>query len=146
MNPLDDAKALQEEASKKQAEAERLQKLSASVPNLQKHVGRWNKVVYYSPDANPKATRFDMRHNCGCCSDSPLEVWPYMETEHGNVYSSPPCFQVGERCYLGGDTPYPGWEGKLKEYGLPEVIIGAVRMHFERCKQEALEAVEGAYD
>jgi len=145
MSLLDDIQKLRQESGSKLAEADRLVRLIEAFPDLKKHVGRWNKVAYYSKSVNSKVTRFDLRHNCGCCSDSPLEVWPYQETEHGNIYSDPPCFQVGERSYLGGDTPYSAWEDKLKTAGIPESIIGAIEMHFERCRKEALESVEEAY-
>lgn len=131
---------LNKEASEKASEAEKLLRLSASFPDLQKHVGRWNKVAYYSASVNSKVQRFDIRHNCGCCSDSPLEVWPYLETPDGNVYSDPPCFQVGEKYYLGGDRPYPKWREKLEAAGIPEVIIGAISMHFREDRDNRIRA------
>lgn len=131
---------LNKEAVEKTAEAERLVRLSAMFPDLQKHVGRWNKVAYYSVSVNSKVERFDLRHNCGCCSDSPLEVWPYLETPEGNVYSDPPSFQVGEKHYLGGDRPYPKWREKLQAAGIPEVVIGAISMHFQVDKDARVQA------
>lgn len=137
---------LQGEYQKKQAEVDQLVKLLELFPDLKKHVGRWNKIAFYSPSVNSKVTRFDMRFNCGCCLDSPFEVWPYLETEHGNIYSNPPCFTLGEKCYYGGATPYPDWKERLEKAGLPEVIIGAIGMYFCKSKEEALESVESAYD
>jgi hypothetical protein len=131
---------LSKEAEEKRVEAERLVRLSAEFPDLRKHVGRWNKVAYCSASVNSRVGRFELRHNCGCCPDSPLELWPYLETPNGNVYSDPPSFQVGEKYYLGGDRPYPGWEEKLKAVGLPEIIIGAVGMYFKQCKEERIKA------
>lgn len=133
---------LNKEASEKVAEAERLVRLSASFPDLRKHVGRWDKVAYYSALVNPKVERFDIRHNCGCCSDSPLEVWPYLETPDGKVYSDPPCFQVGEKYYLGGDRPYPKWREKLQAAGIPDVIIEGVSVHFREDKEARVRAAE----
>lgn len=121
---------LKTEAGKKVAEAERLVRLSALFPDLQKHVGRWNKVAYYSSSVNSKVERFDLRHNCGCCSDSPLEVWPYLETPDGRVYSNPPCFQVGEKYFLGGDRPYPKWKESLEKASISKVIVEAISAHF----------------
>lgn len=131
---------LSKEAEEKKAEADKLVRLSATFPDLQKHVGRWNKVAYYSASVNSKVERFDLRHNCGCCQDSPLEVWPYLETSDGKVYSDPPCFQVGEKYYLGGDRPYPKWREKLEAAGLPEVIIGAISMHFKEDKEARIQS------
>ena len=131
---------LNKEAEEKKIEAERLVRLSAEFPDLRKHVGRWNKVAYCSASVNSLVGRFEMRHNCGCCSDSPLELWPYLETPNGNVSSDPPSFQVGEKYYLGGDRPYPGWEEKLKAARLPEIIIGAVEVYFKQCKKDRIKA------
>jgi len=131
---------LKAEASKKVAEAERLVRLSTAYPDLQKHVGRWEKVVYYSPSVNPKVVQYDLRHNCGCCSDSPLEVWPYLETKDGRVYSDPPCFQVGEKYYLGGDRPYPKWEEAFEKAGISEVITEAISAHFRFDRDSRIRA------
>ena len=79
------------------AEAARLERLLAAYPDLKKHTGRWEKVAYFSKEANSKVTNYDCRHNCGCCNDSPLEIWPYVETSDGKVYSDPASFMVGER-------------------------------------------------
>jgi hypothetical protein len=114
-------------------------------PNLRKRVGRWEKVAYYSKDVNTVVDRFDLRHNCGCCNDSPLEIWPYLETPIGRVYSDPPEFRVGEKSYFGGDKPYDAWDATMKAAGIPDVIIGAVSVHFERCAKEAREALDEEY-
>jgi hypothetical protein len=137
-----DIAKLREERDAKSQEADRLEALLAEFPDLQKKVGRWEKVAFYSKAANERANRFDIRHNCGCCNDSPLEVWPYLETPHGNVYTDPPMFQVGERHWISGDTPYPGWKDKLREARIPEDIIGAVSMHFKKCAQERKDLCE----
>jgi hypothetical protein len=136
----DEIKKAHEEAKAKEAEALRLVNLVEAYPDLKKHVGRWNKVAYYSSSVNTRVTRFDLRHNCGCCSDSPLEVWPYLETPHGNVYSDPPSFQVGERHWMGGDRPHAGWKQKLEEAGIPESVIGAVGMHFKVDRDQRIAA------
>lgn len=125
-----DIAKLREERDRKAAEANQLEALLAEFPDLQKRVGRWNKVAYYSKTANSKVNNYDLRHNCGCCNDSPLELWPYLETPHGKVYSDPPCFQVGERHWIAGDRPYDGWKTKLRDAGIPEPIIKAVVEHF----------------
>jgi hypothetical protein len=141
-----DIERLRKEAAERIAEADKLEAMLKQYPNLRKRVGRWEKVAYYTSDVNTKVDRFDIRHNCGCCNDSPLEIWPYLETPIGKVYSDPPDFRVGQRdpCY-GGDVPYEGWDTKMREAGLPEMIIGAVSMHFKRCADEAREGVEEVY-
>jgi hypothetical protein len=75
-----------------------------------------------------------------------LEVWPYLETPNGNVYSDPTMFWVGEADPMfGGDIPSAGWEEQMRSAGIPEAIIGAVQMHFERSAARAREQVEEVY-
>lgn len=135
-SPIGQVAKLRQEAAEKLAKAERTQKLIEKFPDIKRYVGRWDKEAYYSKTANAQVTRFDLRHNCGCCSDSPLEVWPYTETELGKVYSDPPEFRIGERHWMSGDKPYPGWKDKLKEAGIPEDIIGVISMHFKKDSEE----------
>lgn len=120
----DAIKKLQEESEAKAKEAERLHILQAEFPDLQRRVGRWNKEAFYSKTVNTRVTGYDARHNCGCCNDSPLEVWPYLETPHGKVYSDPPMFVIGERNpYGSGDLARPGWEDQLRKVRIPEALI-----------------------
>lgn len=143
--PLTDVERLRKEALANSAEATRIERLAEKYPNLRRFEGRWKKVVYCSKDVNTKVTGFDMRHNCGCCSDSPLEVWPYLETPYGPVYSDPPQFFVGERGFYGGDIPDAGWEAKLRNDGIAEPIIESVAAHFAKCAEEAKAAVAEEY-
>lgn len=134
----EDVSKLEAEAKAKLDEAAKLKELVSKYPGLKKRVGRWNKVAYYTRDVNESVTRFDMRHNCGCCNDSPLEIWPYLETPIGNVYSDPPCFQVGERHWMGGDRPYDGWQKSMRAAGIPESIIDAVSTHFIKDREDRI--------
>jgi len=137
---------LRKEAAEKIAEADKLEAMLKVYPNLCKKVGRWNKVVFYTKDVNALVTRFDIRHNCGCCADSHLEVWPYLETPYGNVYSDPPEFRVGHKEPIyGGNRPDKGWDKVMKDAGIPEAIVGAVRMHFKRSADEARGLAEALY-
>jgi len=144
---LEEIDQIQKEIDEKQEALRRLKILSETFPDLEKHVNRWKKVRYCSPSVNSKTTRFEIKHNCGCCSDSPLEVWPYVETEHGKVYSKPPVFQVGEQHWIAGDTPFEGWKGKLRSANIPEDIIGAVSQHFKESAEQRRRIAENAdYD
>ena len=134
--------AMRMEAAEKEAEASRLAKLAAAYPNLQKHTTRWKRVRYFSMTSKTTANRFDIAHSCGCCSDAELQVWPYTETPAGNVYSDPPYFGVGERHWISGDRPYDGWKKRMRDAGIPEVIIGAVSMHFKKCVDDRRAAAE----
>jgi hypothetical protein len=127
---------LRKEAAAALAQADQIESLLKEYPDLRQFTGRWNKVAYYSKSVNTKVDRFDLRHNCGCCNDSPLELWPYLETPGGNVYSDPPKFIIGEKHWIAGDRSEVGWKESLKTAGLPETIIGAVSMHFRKCADE----------
>lgn len=133
---------LRKEAAQKLNEADKLEKLLRAFPNLRKQTGRWNKVAYYSKDVNSKVNRFDLRHSCGCCSDSVLEIWPFLETPDGDIYSDPPKFVVGEKHWIAGDRPYANWNKEMRSANIPEAIIDAVQMHFENGKQERLAMVQ----
>lgn len=127
---------LRMEAASKVEEAERLLILEAEFPGLKKHTNRWNRVRFVSPAVNSKADQFDQCHNCGCCEDSPLEVWPYLETPHGRVYSDPPYFRVGEKTGWSTDRPYPGWDEEMRKAGIQEPIIERVRKHFQKSEED----------
>lgn len=140
------ASALMEISEGLRAEAYRLGDLAHLFPDLKKRVGRWKKVVFTSPAANARATGFDIRHNCGCCADSPLEVWPYAETSLGRVYTEPPEFRVGERePSFGADKPYEGWDKKMRDAGIPEAIVSAVAEHFKSEAKKIRETVDEIY-
>lgn len=128
---------LRKEAESKQCEAERLAALRERYPDLRKYVGRWNKVVYCSASVNSMVDQYEHRYNCGCCSDSPLELWPYLETDLGRVHSDPPMFYIGERDYdYGPPHPESGWEERCAAKGISAAIIERIRGLFTRDKNE----------
>jgi hypothetical protein len=135
---------LRKEAAEKTVEAAKLEGLFKDFPDLLKHVNRWQRVRYYSKSVNPRVTDYDCSHNCGCCSDSPLEVWPYLETENGKVYSDPVCFTVGEKAHM-GDRPYAGWKEKMREAHTPESIIERIQQHFKDEEEKAREELDSSF-
>jgi hypothetical protein len=143
----EEIQTLEKQLADKRREGESVQKRTELFPDLEKHVGRRDKVAYASKLANPVATEYDMRHNCGCCRDSPLEIWPYTKTEFGNVYSNPPKFYVGERNTMGyGDIPKAGWALEMRNAGIPEPLIEKVKDHFRYCRDQAREHVDSSYE
>lgn len=147
MSLSDEIQKAEKEITTKQAEIERMKKLVEAYPDVRKHVGRWEKVAYCSKSVNSKVVLYDLRHNCGCCNDSPLEVWPYLETPFGKVYSDPPMFFVGKRDPMTyGDRPNAGWRAALQAAGLPEGLVSAVGSHFKRCRDEARAYADGLCD
>jgi hypothetical protein len=122
--------SLRADSLKAAEEASRLTALLEVYPDLKRHVGRWQKVVYSSATVNPQCTDYESRRNCGCCNDSPFEIWPYVETPNGRVYSDPPCIVVGEGHYNGGNIPLEGWRDRLRNVGIPEAIVERVAEYF----------------
>lgn len=131
MSVQDEIAKLEKETTEKQREADRLRQLQEMFPDIQRQVGRWNKVAYASKSVNTKVDKYELRHNCGCCPDSPLELWPYIETELGRIYSNPAKFTIGESNYRQGERSYPGWDAKLRAEGIPEAMIERVGYLFD---------------
>jgi len=137
---------LQKEAIEKQEEVERLKRMHTAFPNLKKHINRWKTVRYCSDTVNTRADKCEIRYNCGCCSDSPLEVWPYVDTEFGQVFTDPPVFQVGEKHWIAGDRPNEGWKQLLRDEGIQETIIELVADRFKRGVEERKALAEDDYE
>jgi len=126
---------------------DRIEKLIAEVagyelaltqfPDLKIHKNRWGQERLVSKGANAQATDCQIRHNCGCCSDSPVEVWPYLKMADGTfVFADGIPFVVGEMCY-GGEQAYSGWQEKLRIAGLSESVISKVEAFFDaNCPDE----------
>lgn len=142
MKAVSDAKTLLaravEEADAKRRELERVEKLTALYPDLERHTGRWNRVVYCSSLANETVTDVFTRYNCGCCSDTPFEAWPYLKTEHGDVYSKPACFMVGEQHPVSGARPNRGWQESLRNSKISQVVIDRLASRFEFDRQQRI--------
>ena len=115
---------------KRMGEIDKTLELIKKFPNLANHVNRWEKVRLYTSHVNKIVDKFDMSHNCGCCSDSALELWPYVEIDGMKIYSSPPVFLIGEKCGS-GDTPDVDWRKDLEEHNIPICIINEVTKYFE---------------
>jgi hypothetical protein len=146
-NILDQIHKFEKEAHEKQQEAARLRRLLVAYPDIKVQYGRWEKVAYASKSVNGLVNECDMRHSCGCCSDSPLEVWPFLETPDGKVYSNPSKFTVGEKHYNYGDRAYPDWKKGLRKAGIPEALIQRVADHFREDAEERIRhAEEDGYD
>lgn len=122
----------EEASAKRSQELARLAEACAGAfPDLQRHVNRWGRERFSSKKANTLVTDYDLSHNCGCCSDSPLELWPFMVHESGmSIYSEPPCFSIGEKCGF-GDRPGDGWRECLLVAGIPEAILDRVQKYFD---------------
>jgi hypothetical protein len=133
---------LKAEAARKLAEAEHLEKMLITYPDLRRYEGRWKKIVFCSASVNSRVTNYDQRFNCGCCEDSPLEIWPYLETATDRVYSDPPNFTVGERddsrTYR-GVRAYDGWKDKFIKAGISEGVTAQVEAYLTSKEAETDE-------
>jgi len=137
----------QKEIAKLEKETKDLEKLQELYPDLQKHTFRWGRVRYCSKTVNSKCTHYDLSHNCGCCSDSPLELWTYIETEYGKVYSDPTGIMIGENFdYSEADRPYNDWDDRLRGYKIPECIIEELRVKFEKDEDIIKEIIRSDYE
>lgn len=134
-------KCLRKTAAENLSKADKLEKLLEQFPDLLKHTNRWNTVRYYSKSVNHQVTNYDLIHNCGCCSDSPLELWPYVETENGRIYSDPPYFIIGERNYDTdlGDTLNADWCDQLRKASISETLIDKLSKNFSENNAESTE-------
>ena len=130
--------SLLKESDEKKTEADKLKSLFGLFPDLRRYTGRWKKIVFYSKDVNSKVTGYDRRHNCGCCEDSTLEIWPYFESSlHDRVYSDPPCFRIGSKKYGGGYDAGAGWDEEMRKAGIPEMMIKELSLIFVESESES---------
>lgn len=129
----DELKALKEKQNKEKEELDKLEKLKELYPDLEVYTGRWNKKVYSSKLANASVDSYDERYNCGCCGDSPLEIWPYKETENGRIYSSPAKFTIANRNDFqpAGYVLYDNWKDVLVNADLNKDFINKAFNMFE---------------
>lgn len=134
--------SLQKEVDLKLNEINNLKSLSKIYPNLKKHTSRWKQVRYYSKNVNSLVTDCDIRHSCGCCPDSPLYVWPYIETAHGKIYSDPPSFCVGEMDNYYADEPLKNWKELLKNADISNVVVEIIKEYFNQEKEKVIERIE----
>ena len=102
--------------------------------DIWKDTNRWNVKRYSSKSVNSIVDKVECRHNCGCCPDSPIEVWPYTEFNGVKIYSDPPSFNVGEANCHDGETPYDNWQEKLRTALIAEVVIQQIEAWFEKNK------------
>lgn len=119
-----------QELKQKADDAATLEKLIARFPDLKIHTNRWEQKRYTSAEANAQCTDYDLAHNCGCCNDSPLELWPYMEFEGAKIYAAGVPFTIGEKYYWLGEDPYTGWDSQLRNVRIPEAIIAKIETYF----------------
>jgi hypothetical protein len=122
--------SLSEKLNQEIAYKNKLLSLIERFPDLKENKNRWNHVRLSSKLVNSSTNDAEIKHNCGCCDDSPLEVWPYAEIEGLRVFSDPASFTVGQKSGL-GDIPYPGWDERMRKSNIPQIVIDRVNAYFD---------------
>jgi hypothetical protein len=124
---------IRKEAATLLDKAERLTKLTDRFPDLERTENRWRHEKLCSKEVNAIADKCYIHHNCGCCSDSPVEVEPYIEIEGFTIHSKPYSVMVGEKDpYEYGDRRWENWRESLEKAGFSEKIINQVDKHFKK--------------
>jgi hypothetical protein len=127
---------LQAEVAAAQAKLARFEQLRQRFPDLDVAVDRWRHERYTSALVNPIADQVELKHNCGCCADSPLEARPYIEVDGARVYARPDCYQVGEKVSYTRDRPYPDWQAGLVKQGISAAAIARVASYLDAVTPE----------
>jgi hypothetical protein len=124
-------------------EVEEMRALAEEFPDLTLHTDRWKTERLSSAKVNSVASEVLLKHSCGCCSDSPLQAWPYIEKNGKRIFSSPPVFTVGEKNMFGsGEIETPGWEEPMRAAGISEAAIARVRAYLNVCRPESDEETD----
>ena len=100
-------------------------------PDLKQNTSRWRDIRYCTPALNGSVTDCEIKHACGCCPDSLIYVWPYVENDGFRLYAHPIPFTVGNKYIDDGEEPREGWDIKMREAGIPELVIQKVVRFFE---------------
>ena len=124
MTALTDKLKAEEERNRK------LQKLAERFPDLHEHRDRWGTIRHSTKAVNGLVDNCIIKHNCGCCPDSPLEIWPYIEIDGWRIFADPIPYTVGEKAYGYGETEWFGWEEKLRKEGIHEKVVRIVQGFF----------------
>jgi len=120
-----------------------IEDLNKRFPDLRTHTDRWGNKYYCTKKVNNLVNQVTLKHNCGCCDDSPLEAWPYITINEQNIYSDPPSFFVGERIpyyeddnddedsgFYGTDKANDNWKEKLIETNISSYVIQEIQEFF----------------
>jgi hypothetical protein len=129
-----------EELSKNKIKTEEnilvLEKIKNKFNNVTIQLDRWRKEYVCSPDINSIADNYYTHHDCGCCDDSPLFIFPYIEFENVKIYSDPYKICIGEKNYEFGDKINDNCEEKLVKHNISKKIIEFVVTMKEEYKEK----------
>lgn len=122
--------AIDQDIDELRRRADELETLRAEFPDLREYPTRWRKVLV-SKAVNAKPEGAYTSHACGCCNDSPLYAWFYVQRGKTRVYSDPPFVCVGEKnpYYLHLDDELPDrWSEDWREKVAASICAEATAM------------------
>ena len=134
-----------ENLKKTKKEMLQMEKVLELYPDIEEHTDRWSNKRISSSSINSETDQVFINHNCGCCDDSPLQVWPYKNVNGIEVFSNPACFIIGEKIpfYSGiGERPYDNWQEKLRKENITETVINKRQIFFNDNKPQHIEYVD----
>lgn len=121
--------------------------LRRKYPDFYSTEDRWRNRYNISKSVNHLCTDFQKKRSCGCCPDPAIYIMPYVETEHGRIYSDPYQFCVGEGQSYSRIRIDDGWDTKMREAGIPEKVIEKARQslidELEEYKQSLMDDADG---
>jgi hypothetical protein len=122
---------LKEQRDSYQKQIDELELLIQKYPSVQLHKDRWERCRYYTSEVNSLVDKVQIMHNCGCCDDSPLEVWPCLEVEGIPIFASGIPYTVGYKNYYNGEMPIDGWQNKFITNNINPIIIEKIQKYFD---------------
>ena len=100
--------------------------------DISENIDRWSTKRFSTAMINSEVNDVMIKHNCGCCEDSPLEAWPFKEIEGIKVYSKPAYFYIGEKNAYGiGDNPDEDWQALMRKSNIAEPVIKIIQKYFD---------------
>jgi hypothetical protein len=122
-----------------QAEADKLSKIKELFTDLEEHRDRWSKTYLVAKSANSKVDKFDTKHSCGCCNDSPYYAMFYLEVEGTKVYADPFQICIGEKSMsYYGENWDSDWKERILKHGIPEAAAELIRPLYEKDEKRRL--------
>lgn len=76
---------------------------------------------------------------CDCSYGSLVEVFPYLITQFGRVYSDPPRFVVGEWLDFDYARPFSDWYDRMDMHSIGQSIIDQVFEYFDSFEDDAMK-------
>jgi len=96
---------------------------------------RWSQGKISSNKVNGLCNNVSISPTCGCCSDAPIEAYPYVEMYGFKIFSTE-SFTIGDQCYCGGVRAWNQWDKNLKDAGMPKKIIDIIQQFFDDNPEE----------